>query len=534
MKPGDMLLDMIRNMIWFLCKASFGLMDLVYGILKELIGLDLSNFDFIWNWWTGLLVLTSFLIIVRFSFYYLQMITDEDKTLKFDPTDIFKKFAILALVIVLMPTFFKGISAISSGLTKNVGTLITGFDENTKPSSIMVAAGYGGSDIVSVDIDTIDINKLNPDKTAYLIYPSAFDILFAGASALVADFLFVFIGIQIAQRIINLLLKILISPWVFSGMFDPDNNTFSIWWKLCLADFLTNFFQMILVVLVLSTIPAVPVSALAKVIFFIGALSAVMNAPTGIAQLLGGDVGVGTAFQQMQSLGMISSAMKGIGGVAGGAALTLGAGAIYGAGRLAGGTGLLHSAGSAAGGLSGALGGLSGAAGGALSGIGNNSGSDSGNTGNSPLGQIAPSTLQGIDQGNAAGDSAGGVSGTYGGTGINPQTASLDNGGGMAESVSGVFNGNNSVNTTPRRMTKDGNSIARRVADRNNGSRIGRVVNQAGSSLYQMSASRLSRPVQRRTRDGMVQTRQSRLVSVSRAAHGVYDAVRNSAGGDIR
>lgn len=278
-------------------------------------------------------------------------------------------------------------------------------------------------------------------------------------------------------------------------MFDPDNNTFSIWWKLCLADFLTNFYQMMLVILVLAVTPAVPISALAKVIFFIGALSAVMNAPTGIAQLLGGDVGVGTAFQQMQSLGMISSAMSGIGGMAAGAALTMGASAIYGGGRVAGGTGLLHSAGEA-------LGGLTGGSGGILAGIGNTNGSEGGA---SPLGQIAPSQVTAV-----------GVPGLD--DSMMPQSSV------NPSMISGLGSGDGEG--TPRRMTKDGNSIARRIADMNSNSRIGRMVNQAGSSLYQMSANRLSRPVQTRTRGGMIQSRQSHVVTAARAAHRMYDAAK--------
>lgn len=504
MKPGDMLLDMIRNMIWFFCKASFGLMDLIYGILKELIGLNLGSFDFIWDWWTGLLVLTGSLIIIRFVFYYLQTITDDEKILKFSPTDVFKKFAILGLVILLMPGFFKGVSSISSGLTGSIGTLITGFDENTKPSSIMIAAGYGGSDVTEVQLDTIDINKLNATKDAYLIYPSAFDIVFAGVSAAVADFLFVFIGIQVAQRIINLLLKILISPWVFSGMFDPDNNTFSIWWKLCLADFLTNFYQMMLVILVLSATPAVPISALAKVIFFIGALSAVMNAPTGIAQLLGGDVGVGTAFQQMQSLGMISSAMSGIGGMAAGAALTLGAGAIYGGGRLAGGTGLLHSAGAAA-----------------VSGLAGNGDASFGG-GMSPAAFGEPPTEKQLAAAQQLGVSGAGHM-SKGQLSQELERAGADRSYWHGQNANDT---SSAENTTPRRMTRDGNSIARRIADMNSNSRIGRMVNQAGSSLYQMSANRLSRPVQSRSRGGMIQSRQSHVVTAARAAHRMYDAAK--------
>ena len=149
--------------------------------------------------------------------------------------------------------------------------------------------------------------------------------------------MFVFIGIQIAQRMIGLLLKVVIAPFALSGLINPEDNTFSVWRRLVEADFLTNFFQIVLVMIVMISASLVPVGAIAKCIFFIGALLAVMNAPAGVAQLLGGDVGVGTAFQQMQSLMMLSQGAS----MAGQALQTAGAAGMYLGGRSLGGRSLL-------------------------------------------------------------------------------------------------------------------------------------------------------------------------------------------------
>ncbi len=103
-------------------------------------------------------------------------------------------------------------------------------------------------------------------------------------------------------------------------------------------------FQIVLVMIVMISTALVPLGPIAKCIFFIGALMAVMNASAGIAQLLGGDVGVGTAFQQMQSLMMLSQGAQ----LAGQAITAAGAGAMYLGGRAVGGTSLLSGAGAVA------------------------------------------------------------------------------------------------------------------------------------------------------------------------------------------
>ena len=225
-----------------------------------------------------------------------------------------------------------------------------------------------------------------------------------------------------------------------------------------------------MLVITVSTI--VPLSnPIAKTVFFIGALMAIMNAPTGIAQLLGGDVGTGTAFQQVQSLMMLGTGVQ----LAGSAMSAISAGGFYGAGRWLGGRSLIGSG---------------------LAGTAMNNGirpdSSSGSMGY-PVGGAFSSAPTGIMQAGAE---------------IPATNISSD------VSDSGVIGSH----ASGFRMTNP-DSVLGRIADFNAQDGPGSMVNRAASSLYMRSAQRLSRPVQYRSVRGGVGVRQSRIFSTSRALH---------------
>ena len=194
------------------------------------------------------------------------------------------------------------------------------------------------------------------------------------------------------NKINRLFMKIIISPWPVSGLVNPNDQGFSTWCKLVLADFFSAYFQMVLVLLVLTLSVTIELSnPVARIIFFIGALLGAMNAPAGIAQLLGGDIGASAGIQQMMSLNAVG---KGLGlagagiGAAAGIATTAAASGTYGAGRAMG----MGSQLKGAIGGSGASGGSSATQGsGGFSGIGQSpqgeSGASSSNQGFSDIGQ---------------------------------------------------------------------------------------------------------------------------------------------------
>jgi len=153
----------------------------------------------------------------------------------------------------------------------------------------------------------------------------------------------IYVALQIASRTISLLFKVLLAPYALSGMVDPKDQSTATWFKLCIADLLGNFFQMALIWMVLFTCANIQLTGLTKGIFFIGALFAIMNAPTGVAQIIGSDIGTSSGIQSLAQLKAFSGALRSGGaagiamaGAAGGTMLTTGAGAVYGIGRLKG------------------------------------------------------------------------------------------------------------------------------------------------------------------------------------------------------
>ena len=82
----------------------------------------------------------------------------------------------------------------------------------------------------------------------------------------------------------------------------------------------------------------VTLTGIAKILALIGTLFAVLNAPTGISQLIGSDLSVSSALQSLQTTMIGSSLLGAAGRILGGTAKDAGALAAYGGGRLLGGS----------------------------------------------------------------------------------------------------------------------------------------------------------------------------------------------------
>ena len=467
MTEANILQDGLRSVLWLFCQFALWLMDLCYSVINDLATLNLGDFQFIWSWFRGVSALLFFFLTIRMFIYYMKATLEEDKLQRIDPLDFLQRIAYVSAILLMLPTMLGMFSNLTANLVDNIGTL-SGIDETeTIPSHIVAATGYNG-DIADFDYETIDINE--KENGHYVQFSNNADIVFLTFSSIIACVVFVFIGIQISQRMIGLLLKIVIAPFALSGLVDPEDNTFDLWRKLVEADFLTSFFQIVLVMIVMISSSLVPIGPIAKCIFFIGALMAVMNAPAGVAQLLGGDVGVGTAFQQMQSLMMLSNGVQ----LAGQAVGSAGAAATYLGGRAMGGTSLLGGIGQPPGGPSVSGGGGSGAA-----------PSGGGSVNISGGGTIMPVSSGGAN--------------------------SLDPGRMTREKWANPITGNE--HSTP----------ARWAADKLDQSNIGSLINHGAASIYRGAAARVSQPVIQRGPGGGTIQRRNAFMKGRSVAYGARD-----------
>ena len=250
------------------------------------------------------------------------------------------------VILAMIPGTLKALSRVSSSLATTFPSLVSG---SSNPSSILLEmssldftqAGQKAASVITIQ-DITDINAMDGD--AYVYFPDTGNMVVVLFTSVVALYIYVMICIQIASRIIGLLLKICIAPFALSSLVDPKDQAFQTWVKLCAADFLATFFQSVLLVLAMTAIASIDVSTVAKVLFMIGALMGVLNAPQGISSLLGADVGAASGMQAIQSAMTMGYAMTSAGRVAAGGAklagkvaISTGTAGVYGIGRMLGG-----------------------------------------------------------------------------------------------------------------------------------------------------------------------------------------------------
>lgn len=339
MNITNLAVMLIRTLVFLLCQVCFFIMDFCYNIIMEIVSLNLYNFGFIWSWWRGLLGFMFLFIVARLSFMYFKAMYDEDTLEKANPQGIIIRLFVIGFVLLLLPVILEGLSAMTSGLTSNLASII-GVDGATKPSLLFLK---GGGVPAGLSASDIDINQKVGEAFKY--FPTTVELFFVLITSALGAMMFLFIGLQITQRLFSMMLKVLISPYAVSGIVVENDGTFDTWWKLFVADFLTAFFQVMLIYLIFTGINFVEnLSPVAKMIFFMGGLFTIMNAPQGVAQLLGGDIGTATAFQQMQSMQMLGNGINFAGhmattAAAGAGTLATGVGAagVYTAGRIMGG-----------------------------------------------------------------------------------------------------------------------------------------------------------------------------------------------------
>ena len=415
---SDFMWDVLRMILWFLDKFILIIVDYLYDIVQTFFGMKVSSFSFIWDVYAvvcaALIIFTLFRI---FAMVFQSLWGDDDGLAKLGGNTVRRVIGML-LVMSLIPIAVPFASDAFAGAAVAAPAIFT--TEEIHPSDVIISSGmadFSGSlnTEISLDVpedqrvvDVIeDINERDEDDE-YVWIPDTSNLFLILIVSAISAYCFVFISIQIVQRFIGILQKIVLAPMAVSGIVDPNSNSAQLWVKLILSDFLTNFFQILFIwisLLVATNLPA-GFNGLAKGLAFVGSLFAIMVAPSGIAQLLGNDSGATAGMQMMQhvqTMGTLATAAatttmaiggaaKSIAGWAGNKGLDTAAMGAYAAGRAMGGRDLdphstsgdnNSSGGGGAGGLPGgghtdSPGGSGGSRGsGGFGGVGSHGGSDS-------------------------------------------------------------------------------------------------------------------------------------------------------------
>jgi hypothetical protein len=333
--------DIFRWILWVLLKFLLFICDQLFMAVKSIAYFNILSESKVWAYFTGFMgaFLTLF-IVFRVAKRYLRSIVDEEEAEHFKPDNLVLKLAAIGFLIAVMPFLLKTFGNLLSDLINKIETIFLVNSDNF--SSILI----GSSDIGAANYKDIDLWDINEKTNGgdYLHIPSLNTFLCMFIATVFSFYLMLLIGIQIGGRMLSMVMKLIIAPYSFSSIIDEKNDSFATWWKLFIADFMATYVQMILLLVGTTLILGLNFNAgsafasgLAKDIALIGALFGVLNAPNGISQIIGSDIGVSSALQSMQTTMMAAGISSSAGRLIGNAATFAGAGATYGVGRMFGG-----------------------------------------------------------------------------------------------------------------------------------------------------------------------------------------------------
>lgn len=333
--------DIFRWILWVILKFLLFICDQLYAAVKAIAYFNVMGESSVWSYFSGFMgAFLVLFIIFRLSKRYLKTLVDEEEDQHFKPENIVLKIAAIGFLITVLPFLLKTFGNLLSDLITKIESI---FSINTSDfSSVLISS----ADINASDYNTINVWDIN-EKTHggdYVHIPSLNTFLCLFVATIFSFYLMFLIGIQIGGRILSMVMKLIIAPYSFSSIVEERNDSFATWWKLFIADFLATYVQMILLLVGTSLILGFSFNAgssfasgLAKDIALIGALFGVLNAPNGISQIIGADIGVSSALQSMQTTMMAMGITSSAGRLVGNAATFAGAAATYGAGRALGG-----------------------------------------------------------------------------------------------------------------------------------------------------------------------------------------------------
>ena len=348
-------IGIIRWILWLIAGFILGITDFVYQTMFSLFGLRVTDFEWIWDFEKIVMSALGLFILARIVVMMLKSWYDDEYMERISGMSLLTRIIMIVFILTFMPVILPTISDFTATAIDKLPDVIS-LQMDTLPSDILIDSSMADFDAdlnssVTVDledgkrlIDVVTLSTINDQIDGeYKYFKNTNNLLLIIFLGIMCLYCFVVVGIQVVQRLIGLLMKIVIAPYAVSGLINPSDNSTATWFKLCVADYATAFFQIALIWIVMKFCTSLPdqyIGGLKQGLIFIGAVFSILIAPSGIAQIIGGDVGAQNGMMLMQQLNTVTSAAKIAGNATmgiGRAAVYGGSAAIYGFGRFAGG-----------------------------------------------------------------------------------------------------------------------------------------------------------------------------------------------------
>lgn len=352
----DWIVEGLRWIIWGIISAGLILMDVCYDLVEKIASVDFFQEQQVWQWYYVFISFLGILVIFRAISVYIKFSFDEEFRDRVSASHFIHKLSAIALTVALLPFILGFVSQISVWSINNMHYVL-GNNATTKPSTFIITSfmntdngefdkngNWVSGAKITYTLEDIDINAEGEGDKDYKYFNDVSDLFILTFIGIAASIILILNGVLIAKRSISVVVKTIIAPIPISSLIVPGDETFAMWRKMIISDYVLNFFQtlMIMIVMILSGSKIVQnMGVWVQILIFIGGLLLLLSGIPELSKILGGDTSQASVLQQIASFRMATrgagaSVSRGMSKI--GQSLSKNAGmASYGFGRLAGG-----------------------------------------------------------------------------------------------------------------------------------------------------------------------------------------------------
>ena len=323
----DLMTSGFRSIIWIFLGLVLKVVDYIYSIILQFFSLNINQFPWIWTFFKIIFAALAFFILMRIAImFFKSAMGDTERIDKLSGGMLFQRLLAILVTLSFVPILMPALNTFVAESAKALPQIAV--TSEVTPSDIIIEAGSAnlkdnklGETDTGIKLESGEhyIDKINvsnegineKDGGDYKYFKDTSNLVLSLILGGMCLYVFLQVAIQVIQRFVGILLKMVLAPYALSGLVDPDDQAASMWFKLCFSDYLGIYFQMATIWIAMLFATSLPnnFSGLAKGLAFIGALFSIIIAPSGVAQLIGADVGSQSGLQMMQQAQMLMGAV---------------------------------------------------------------------------------------------------------------------------------------------------------------------------------------------------------------------------------
>lgn len=308
----------IRSILWMIAKGCLLLLDGMFAIINEVWRFKFFDNEYVNTLFGGAIIFASAWIVLKVMIEFLVnhiLKNDNDQ----NPLTIFKGIVIAIAVMFLITPVFDFGHKFSTALTDSIikVTNSTSGVEN-KISSAVMESMSNNSNMKNEDKEHFVKNWKTADYNATYdqgilkkdVYKYDFNLFMLIVISILILFLLLFIGIQMAKRVVELALYRIIGPVVATALTNPKSKAFHTWMKGAIALFLVTAIQFICLGLLINVFGSTVDKSnniMTSILLLVGGLLFVITSPNIVSNLLGENIGAMSAFNDIQTTVMMGA-----------------------------------------------------------------------------------------------------------------------------------------------------------------------------------------------------------------------------------